>query len=495
MRFRGTRQPARQGAAVIWMELLLRLRDTNVPILAACVAAACILLTPSAEAGYAVITFGGMKPVMSAQSALVAAGLVLSLLTLPVYALGLGLGCARDRRLRTGELLAASPVDAVSIAGGRMATNSIVVVLFSLVTLCLVSVAIVSRWGSFPGVTSMAAYLLIVVPAGLCSLPVAALLDRYFGEQETAKAVAVIMFWSALMVASLVAAPDAFGFTFLRQNVPVGTGSDFSVGIVGADHMSRVPWKSVALTSSFAASRMWMLGVVILIGAAVSMVIRSGMLRSIGRAAAWPDSGSAVAAVAADGLPRVRPSAVGPVRAGWLVARRWMKGSKLLAALFAASVVIGILSSSARLSLGVALLIPLAIVNARRISGSLEVRLFERANGALRRPSPLVFTALLLAVVTTVPAIPVLVQLTGLRSLHVVAAIAAASLWLTWSCGAMARPLLGISVYTLAWYLECFGDLPPAADLLGLSTSTPVSFASAAAVAIGLGVLTFRKDA
>jgi hypothetical protein len=32
-----------------------------------------------AEAGYAVITFGGMKPVMSAQSALVAAGLVLSL--------------------------------------------------------------------------------------------------------------------------------------------------------------------------------------------------------------------------------------------------------------------------------------------------------------------------------------------------------------------------------------------------------------------------------
>src|SRR4051812_2758980 len=283
MRFRGTRQPARQGAAVIWMELLLRLRDTNVPILASCVAAACVLLTPSAEAGYAVITFGGMKPVMSAQSALVAAGLVLALLTLPLYALGLGLGCARDRRLRTGELLATSPVDVATIAGGRMVTNSIVVLLFSLVTLCLVSVAIVSRWGALPGIASMGAYLLIVVPAGICSLPLAAVLDRYFGEQETARAIAVIMFWSVLMMASLVAVPDAFGFTFLRENAPPGMGSDFSVGIVGAEHMSRVPWKSVELTSSFVASRMWMLGAVIATYAVVSLVIRVGMLRSIGR--------------------------------------------------------------------------------------------------------------------------------------------------------------------------------------------------------------------
>jgi hypothetical protein len=494
MQFRGTAQPARQGAAVIWMELLLRLRDTNTPILAACVAAACILLTPSAEAGYAVITFGGMKPVMSAQSALVAAGLVLSLLTLPVYALGLGLGCVRDRRLRTGEWLAASPVDAMSIAGGRMVTNAIVVLLFSLVTLFLVSVAIVSRWGDFPGLHSMAAYLLIVVPAGLCSLPVAAVLDRYFGEQETAKAIAVIVFWTALMVASLVAAPDAFGFTFLRQNAPAGLGSDFSVGIVGAEHMSRIPWKSVELTSSFAASRLWMLGVVAAICAVMSLLVRSGMLQSIGRSLAWPDSGSAVAAVEVAGLPRVRPSTVGPMLAGWLVARRWLNGSHVVATLFVASVTIGILASSVRLSLGVALLIPLAIVNSRRISGSLEVRLFERSNSALRWPSPLVFTALLLAVVTTVPAIPVLSQLTLVRSIHVLVAIVAASFWLTWSCAAIARPLLGISVYVLAWYLECFGDLPPAADLLGMGASSPVSFAAATGLAVALGFLTLRKD-
>jgi hypothetical protein len=176
------------------------------------------------------------------------------------------------------------------------------------------------------------------------------------------------------------------------------------------------------------------------------------------------------------------------------VARRWLKGSNVVAVLFLASVTTGMLSSSSRLSLGVALLIPLAIVNARRISGSLEVRMFEQSTGGLRWPSPLLFTALLLTVLTTVPVIPVLAQLTVLRCIHVLVAIAAASLWLTWSCGAIARPLLGISAYTLAWYLECFGDLPHAADLLGLSASTPVSLTAATGLAVALGVLIARKD-
>jgi ABC-2 family transporter protein len=494
MRFRGERRPAEQWIAVIWVELLLRLRDTNVPIMAACVAAVCVLLTPSAEAGYAVITFGGMKPVMSAHNALVAAGLVLSLVMLPVYVLGLGLGCARDRGLRTGPLLAASPVDAGSIAGGRLAANAIVVMVFSLATLILVAVAVVSRLKNLPGAPSMAAYLLIVVPAGMCSLPLGALLDRYFGERDTAKAIATIMFWSVLMVASLAAWPDAFGFTFLRQNAPAGAGSDFSVGIVGAEHLSRVSWKTVELTSQFVASRIWMLGAVLMVCIAVCFVTRAGMLRSIGRAPAWPESGSASAAIAIAELPRIRPSAAGPVLAARTVARRWLKGSNVVAIVFAAAVTVGILSPSVRLVLGVALLIPLAIVNERRISGSLEIRLFERSNTALWWPSPLVFTSLLLAVLTAVPAIPVLTRVTVMRSVHVVVAILAASLWLTWSCAGIARPLLGISVYTLAWYLECFGDLPPTADLLGLGASSPLSLAAAAALTIVLGFLTFRKD-
>jgi hypothetical protein len=31
--------------------------------------------------------------------------------------------------------------------------------------------------------------------------------------------------------------------------------------------------------------------------------------------------------------------------------------------------------------------------------------------------------------------------------------------WLTWTCAAIGRPLLGISVYALVWYLESFTGL------------------------------------
>ena len=322
-RLRVARRPAQQWTTLLRVELLLRLRDTNAPILAACMAAACVLLTPTADAGYAVITFGGMKPVMSAGSALVAAGLVLSLLMLPVYSLGLGVGCARDRRLGTGAVMATTPVDGGGVAGGRIAANAIVVLAFSVLALALVGLAIRSRWNHFPDLSSMASYLLIVAPAGLCALPFGALLDRYFGDRDTAKAIATILFWSVLMVAALAAWPDVFGFLFLRQNMPAGSGPDFSLGIVGAEHMSRVSWRSVTITPSFLAARTEVMGAVIALCAAVCVAMRPGMLRALSRVPASSGGGPAGAVNAGGGASataRVLPSGPCGRPGSWRVA-------------------------------------------------------------------------------------------------------------------------------------------------------------------------------
>jgi hypothetical protein len=102
MRFRATRQSAPRWLTVAWVELVLRLRDTNVPILAACMAAASVLLTPTIDASYAVITFGGLKPEMSAHTSLIAAGFVLSLLILPWRGLCTGTS-AKHRRHAGGD--------------------------------------------------------------------------------------------------------------------------------------------------------------------------------------------------------------------------------------------------------------------------------------------------------------------------------------------------------------------------------------------------------
>ncbi len=340
----------------------------------------------------------------------------------------------------------------------------------------------------------MAAYLLIVAPAGLCALPFGALLDRYFGDRDTAKAMATILFWSVLMVAALAAWPDVFGFLFLRQNMPAGSGPDFSLGIVEAEHMSRVSWRSVTITPSFLAARTEVMGAVIALCAAVCVAMRPGLLRALSRVPASSGGGPAGAVNSTEPLPRLRVSSVGLLRSAWIVMRRWVKGNRVVVLLFTAALGFGMSPAPERAALGLALLIPLAIVNARRISGSSEVRLFERSNAALWRPTPLVFAALLLSAITAAAALPAVAHLQAARVAHLAIAIAAASFWLTWSCAGIARPLLGISVYTLAWYLECFCDIPAGADLLGVGGTSLLPLAAVAGLAIVLVVLTLRKD-
>lgn len=58
----------------------------------------------------------------------------------------------------------------------------------------------------------------------------------------------------------------------------------------------------------------------------------------------------------------------------------------------------------------------------------------------------------------------------------------------------MERPLLGISVYAVIWYLESFSDIPPAADLLGFGATSALSFAAALGLTIALGILVLRRD-
>jgi hypothetical protein len=365
--------------------------------------------------------------------------------------------------------------------------------LFSTVALALVSMAIAPRFHGVPGVTAIAAYLLLVVPAGLCALPVAALMDRYFGEQNAMKAFVTIAFWSTVMVGSLLAWPDIVGFGFLRHNAPSGTTTDFSVGIVSAQNMARVPWKALDLPAWFAGSRFGLLAAVIAASGLVCLIARMGLMHAITRAGAT-SAASAAPAIPAVYLPRLRPTGVGSLPAGWMVARRWFRGTKLIGALFVTSLVIALAAPSTRAAIGAAFLLPLAIVNSRRISGAREVRLFERGTAAFWRPSPLLFTSLILAVVTAVPLIPALGQMHVMRSVHVLIGIGTAALWLTWSCAGIGRPLLGISVYAFAWYLACFSNLPANADLLGLAETTPVSLAGAVILCAILGVLVCRGD-
>ncbi len=482
--------------SVARVELLLRFRDTNVPLALTCVAALGVLLTPPAGANYAVITFGGLKPVMSAGTSIVSAGIVMALLMFPVYLLVLGLGCSRDRRLGTGVVPASSPIGALSLLAGRMVANAILVVLFSLVALPLVIVVTASRFHTTPDLISVAAYLLVVVPAGLLSLPVAAWMDRYLGDSVTVKSTAAITLWLMLMTLSLTTGADAFGLLLLKQNVPGGvSGSEFSVGIIVAEHMEQVPWKTVELTPSFTAARLTLLALTVVMSGLACIIAAPGLMEALTCTPGRSHAGAAAAVIEALDLPRVRPSPIGPLSAAFILCRRWFTGAHCPRALFAAGVVFAVMIPHLpRVAIGAALLIAPSIVNLRRISGETHVRQFELSMAALWRPAPLLFTAAVLAAMTAIPALPVIVTLPPVRGVHVLLAIIGMALWIAWSCAGIGRPLLGISVFTLVWYLECFTDLPPAADLFGLGATSVPSAAVALGLTTVLCVLVLRVD-
>lgn len=482
-------------AAMMRAELVSKARDTNVPILLAVVAAVCVLLTPPTDAAYAVITFDGMKPVMSAQTAIVAAGIVLGLMTFPIYALRLGIGCARDRRSGTGALLATSPVNSFTVVGARLAANACSMVAFSLLALCLLTVAAASRFHGFPTPASMAAYLLVVVPAGLGALLAGAFADRYLTDHDVAKSLFTILVWSTLMVCSVAASPDVFGVLLLRENAPNGANSAFSIGIVSGENLRRVAWETLTAGSSFVTERLVLVAMLVALSIVLCVLASSGLKPALSRTAVQTVGAQAGAVVVGATPRRVRPSHVGAVAAASALARHWFRGSRLIVAVSATSFLIAIIAPHSPLvSFGAALLVPLLVASRHRLADAPRLRQFERAIPGLWRPSPSIFTAFVLAASTLLPLVPALVQLPAPRSLHLVVSVILATLWLTWTCVVLRRPLLGISVYTMAWYFECFSSVPGPADLLGLHATTGLAFASALALAVWLAVTVFRKD-
>ena len=479
--------------AIVATELHMKLRDTGAPILLACVAALCILLTPPADANYSVITFGGLKPVISAGTSIFSAGIVVSLLMFPLCALGLNVGCARDRRLGTGTLLATSGVNQITLLTGRIVANAILMLAFVLLTLGLVIAVTASRLHSLPDATCLAAFFLVVIPSGLCGLLAGAVMDRCLANSDGAKALVTFVVWSTLMVLSVVARPDCFGLQLLRTNAPRGASSNFAVGIVAAEHLGRVAWTTLTLPAAVLRSTLF-LAAVILAGA-IPTALWPGFLESLSVSVQYPAVGAVEPVIPTTEMPRVRPRKRATVSTAWVLTQRLLKRGGWVRALFFTALAAALFApKTPRVSLTIALLIPLAIANARRMPGEGYVRQFELSNCSMWRPSPLILTALVLSTVTLIPTFPALVVIPLVQTVQIAAAVAAMTMWLTWTSTGLVRPLLGISVYALIWYVECFGDIKAPADLLGFSGTSCVALSFSMACALTLSITLFRRD-
>jgi hypothetical protein len=488
------RQRLRATWAVVGTELTLRLRNPSLPVLLALVLAACALLVPDPSAGYAVVTIDGMKPVMSAGTALAAAGIVLGILLLPVYGLALDVGHARDRRTLLDRLHLASPADGVAVMGGRMLAALAFVLLTALLALAVVSSTVAARYGSAPPVAAAAAFLLIVLPAGICAALVGALLDRFLPERSGLRATLAFAGWMLAVGLYFATRADLFGIGYVALAAGRAHPPALSVGVISTRGLPPVDWRSAPLPAAFALGRLGLAGALVAATAALVPLLGPRPVLAFG-------GGSAAAA------PVLRPpSGVWPAptltfrtastpAAALRVAARWLGRSRSAWAAMALALVLALVPGGAPgPALAAALAVPMLALSR---TSPREVRVaatLEATTPALLRPSPALMHAWVLALLAAAPALPAVARMPAVQAATALAAAAGAALWLVWTHRCAPRPLLGVSTFAAVWYADTFNDLPAPMDVLGLWHPSAAALAATATFAAAMLVATARHD-
>lgn len=511
-------------AATVLTELKLRSRSQALPVLLAFVFALCALLVPDPSAHYAVVTMGNRKPIMSADTALVAAGIVFGTILLPVYALALDIGTARDRRNMLDRLYLTSPVSGIVVSSARLFASMMFVLLTTLLALIVVSSTILARYNGVPAPSAVALFLLIVVPVGMFAALLAAVLDRYLPERNGAKTALAFGAWMAVVMTSITTRRDLFGMSYLKHVMAVGPGSpSFSVGVVTTQGMPSVLWQTAPLTSDFVWSRLGLIALIVAAGAGLGFLLRLNVnavrsdhaIRSDGagpvvvpirvRGGVGHDVGYEVGheVHSVPAAPRFAVATATATASTLATARgiaaRWLGRSRIAWAAIVLTLVLSIRPGGAPgVALAVALTVPMIITSRTSVREARVAATLEVTTAAFFRPSPALMHGWVLALLAIAPALPALARMPVLQAATAVLGVVASVFWLMWThrCAppCVPRPLLGIAIFATIWYVDVFNDIPAQLDVLGLWHASVLALLIATFVACGMVLLVARYD-
>ncbi|MEO8561337.1 MAG: hypothetical protein ABI601_04630 [bacterium] len=486
-------------APVVGTELRLRFRDASFPLLIAVVLSAAALLVPAPTASYATITVDGRRLLMSADASLTAAGVVLSILLLPLFALSFDVGHVRDGEHGLDRLHLTTPVRAGAIAAGRLGANLVAVLTVTVLSLLVISSTIYARSLGVPSTSAVSIFLLLVAPVAIAAVALGALLDRYVGLRTGLRTFVAFAVWFAAMLASALGGRDLFGVSYLRQViVPGGRPGSLAVGAISARGLASMPWTDTPLTPDLVWSRTLLAAMLTMLLVLLSITIRF-RLGIAERSAAGLD-----ASLVADRAPvkarHVRTSVVTSGRATlpltiYVVVSRWLVRSRLSVALILITLSLAARSGAASsAAFAAALAIPAVIVSKTSRREAQVAAALESTTSALRRPTSTLSYCWMLALVALLPALPALVRTNAMQASTAVIGLLAATMWLTWAHRCALRPVLGTSTFAALWYLSVFNHPPASADVFGLWGANPQALVASALMAACAFALIVRYD-
>ena len=414
------------------------------------------LVVPGPDAGHTLVALGSTTVGLSAETAFAAAGAVLGVLAVPVYACTLGVGHERDRRSGAGELLAATGTRPSLVHVGRsmanLATGSLAVATAGAAACVVVLLA----YESPPGPAAGAAFVLLALPPMVLAAALGAAADRLFPFRNVLRVAVTMFLWLALLVTATAAGGDLVGLAGL---VPGGSESGVGFGLFVTGAAPGAQWDVVQLSPEFLGNRAAALAATVAAVVAVPFVVpasRRGESRRQPRRAIADSVDQQIAMPGRTSLPATV----------LVTAAEWRRRSPMWVVAFA----LGLLAPQVgmpSLAVPLALLVPLAVVS--RLGDGSGLEDLEWTTAALFRPTPTLFRFIVLAALALASCAFALVGGSLQKGVTVFAAVCGMTLLLVWAHACTRFRRGAILVFVALWYVGSFGGLNGEADFLGVS--------------------------
>ena len=475
-------------------EFRLRLRDGGTLLKTVLLVFFCVALVPPPGAPYAVLHVGGVAPAMSADTAMIAAAVVINAVLLLAYGLSLDVGLRRDRRGGMDRIRHTAAGSHAGVAAGRIAANAAYAALSLLLAACALASTLFARFGAPPSETAFALYWAMVLPCALAAPLLAGIAECVCADALWPRMLLTVAVWSGCLVSSLKGGLDLVGIgTLIALIAPFHDTAGLSLGFIAADSEHGFAWTTLHGTLG-----QWLPGrLAPLAGLLPAAVVAVALLRW--RLSTPPRADNVGATAPAGRVPAATlPSHQGLPpggRAGVLSTLRLdllrlRRKSPVAFLACAVAFVAGIASPAPGFALSLLTMVPLLLVARTSASEIAVAALTERCEPAYARLGATLHAALAILCPIAIAALPALVRVPPVQAATALAGSWALIVWLVLSHRRLDRPMLGIAVAAAVLYVLIFNEIPAAFDILGLSAPSGVALAIASALA---GALTWQS--
>ncbi|MDV6316264.1 hypothetical protein [Idiomarina sp. HP20-50] len=452
-------------------ELKIFIRSSSTPALVALILGLCMIVLPGPDANYTIVSFASAKPIMTVDVYLVTAGVILSTILFPYYLLNLGTLQTRDRTLCVDEILMRLEHLKLIIAMGRIAASSVKVLVFSLLLSLFLSFTFLAKLGQFPSVHAQIIFFLLLVPSGLLAIAPAMLLEQCFLGSRNMKIIVALVLWLLSLLVYNFVNLDFYGFSALASSLPLEyTGRDMAFGIIAGNNLSKFEWFTLPELS-----KVLELSMTNLLYSFISLLLPILLVKHKTSAQNNRKNSIKSKAFKVNGARILSEDLASRESKSNFLSSIFIELSRLISsnALYnLIAVIVFILCLAAPNATQV--IIPLIlsalffIFRSHKMTLDKSVKAMELAFSALQFPNPQLMRVLAIVILLTAPLLPLFFNIGLERTIVLMSAIILCSSWLILTFQKWGRPLLGVVIFTLYWYVFGLTSTHDSFDLLAI---------------------------